>query len=218
MEDVSKEGRTVLFVSHNMNAIQYLCNKTIVMSGGKISFEGKSLDGIKYYLKNNNIRRNSDNDLSERKDRQTNGDFIFTSWKSFIDDDRFGNTTGISGQEFSIKLEYFSKKEIRNVIFSLGFFNQTGAFYTACRSDSINKRFNISEGRGEVILKFKKLPFSSGSYSFNIIAYNGQNSDVLDWVKAVGFIDVESGDYYNSGIIPASSKQGVLIDFDWIGK
>ncbi|MBA7527056.1 Vitamin B12 import ATP-binding protein BtuD [subsurface metagenome] len=51
MEDVSeKEGRTVLFVSHNMAAISSLCKKIVVLTSGKISFEGDMESGINHYL------------------------------------------------------------------------------------------------------------------------------------------------------------------------
>lgn len=54
MQDVSKqEGRTVLFVSHNMAAIRQLCTKTIMMENGMIIFEGSTNDGIDYYLQSN---------------------------------------------------------------------------------------------------------------------------------------------------------------------
>lgn len=54
MKEVSdSEGRTVLFVSHNMAAIKQLCTKTILMQNGGIVFEGKTNDGIDQYLKSN---------------------------------------------------------------------------------------------------------------------------------------------------------------------
>jgi lipopolysaccharide transport system ATP-binding protein len=53
MQDISRGGRTVLFVSHNMAAIKQLCTKTIMMENGMIVFEGKTDDGIEYYLQSN---------------------------------------------------------------------------------------------------------------------------------------------------------------------
>ncbi|HNZ26115.1 MAG TPA: ABC transporter ATP-binding protein [Spirochaetota bacterium] len=50
MEEVSKgEGRTVLFVSHNMGAIQNLCNNCIVLDKGKILVRSKTSEAISYY-------------------------------------------------------------------------------------------------------------------------------------------------------------------------
>lgn len=51
MQDISKQGgRTVLFVSHDMNAISNLTTKLIILKNGKVYFEGDTADGIKKYL------------------------------------------------------------------------------------------------------------------------------------------------------------------------
>ncbi len=51
MKDVSeREGRTVLFVSHNMAAVASLCTKAIVMSNGYLNYTGNVNDGVKYYM------------------------------------------------------------------------------------------------------------------------------------------------------------------------
>lgn len=50
MEDVSKNGRTILFVSHNMSAIQSLCTKGIFLLEGKVEYEGEATKTIERYL------------------------------------------------------------------------------------------------------------------------------------------------------------------------
>ena len=54
MGEVSKgEGRTILFVSHNISAVKSLCTKVLVLKNGSSGFEGNTNDGIDYYLQNN---------------------------------------------------------------------------------------------------------------------------------------------------------------------
>jgi lipopolysaccharide transport system ATP-binding protein len=54
MEDVTKkEGRTVIFVSHNMGAVAQLCTRTVVLEGGKVAFVGPTDKAISYYLDKN---------------------------------------------------------------------------------------------------------------------------------------------------------------------
>lgn len=61
MGAISKgEGRTVLFVSHNMAAVQNLCNKGIVLIDGSTGFKGEVNESVNFYL-------NSDNKLNESK-------------------------------------------------------------------------------------------------------------------------------------------------------
>jgi lipopolysaccharide transport system ATP-binding protein len=51
MQDISKgEGRTVLFVSHNMAAVKSLCTKGIILENGKVVFEGEIENAVSYYL------------------------------------------------------------------------------------------------------------------------------------------------------------------------
>lgn len=53
MKDVSQGGgRTVLFVSHNMTAVESLCNKGIVLENGGVTFTGTSAEAVTYYLEN----------------------------------------------------------------------------------------------------------------------------------------------------------------------
>lgn len=53
MGEVSKgEGRTVLFVSHNMGSIQKLCNKALILNKGKIQFNGNAINAIEQYVAN----------------------------------------------------------------------------------------------------------------------------------------------------------------------
>jgi lipopolysaccharide transport system ATP-binding protein len=57
MKDVSGEGRTVLFVSHNMSAVQKLCDNSLLLKNGQIKSYGKTTDVVADYLKNQSVLR-----------------------------------------------------------------------------------------------------------------------------------------------------------------
>lgn len=50
MDEVSKSGRTILFVSHNLSAVETLCNRSIVLQQGSVAFTGTAMDGIRHYI------------------------------------------------------------------------------------------------------------------------------------------------------------------------
>jgi lipopolysaccharide transport system ATP-binding protein len=50
MSDVSKSGRTVLFVSHNMAAVENLCQRGVVLERGRLVFDGTAKDAVQHYL------------------------------------------------------------------------------------------------------------------------------------------------------------------------
>jgi len=69
MGEVASEGRTVLFVSHNMNAVETLCNKAITLQNGQINFSSSDVHScISHYLSGNGP--NGDNCYWERQDGQ----------------------------------------------------------------------------------------------------------------------------------------------------
>jgi lipopolysaccharide transport system ATP-binding protein len=80
MKDVSdSEGRTVLFVSHNMSAVENLCVRSILLEQGTLKLSGKTSDIITAYLQGN--PQNADARLADVKERQGNGELRFTDMK-----------------------------------------------------------------------------------------------------------------------------------------
>ena len=79
MQDVSKgEGRTVLFVSHNMGAIKELCTTAFLLKNGQLSYSGKAPDVVREYL-SSPVRISSQNDFqNDYSSRRGNGEARFT--------------------------------------------------------------------------------------------------------------------------------------------
>lgn len=67
MEDVSREGRTVLFVSHNMIAVKALCTRSIVLEEGEITFDGETNAAVDFYLSKNLLCENKIIPIAGRK-------------------------------------------------------------------------------------------------------------------------------------------------------
>lgn len=86
MHDVSKGGgRTVLFVSHNMAAVQSLCRSGVVLENGCVSYIGTASDAIRNYLKSNQIKDAGDKIIDRVK-------FVKPGLR--IDSIRFNGTDG----------------------------------------------------------------------------------------------------------------------------
>lgn len=111
MRDIStQKGRTILYVSHNMNTIRQLCNKVLVLKNGKIEFFGDVESGIKYYY--NGVSSDSSSvDLSNyKRSSLANGAIMI----KHID---FNSDASITKPDcFKIKLYWESKIEITNLL------------------------------------------------------------------------------------------------------
>lgn len=114
MGEVSKgEGRTVLFVSHNMGAVKDLCNNSILLKTGMVEMIGNTADVIQNYIRTTPTI-DSNSLISDRKYRRGNGEARF---KSIVVN---GNKESINAEEeICIDLEVDILESIDNICFSL---------------------------------------------------------------------------------------------------
>jgi lipopolysaccharide transport system ATP-binding protein len=120
MSEVSKSGRTILFVSHNMQAVAQLCSRGILFESGKIAYNGSVQEAIKQYLMKSTVEKSADIDLSNWKERSGNGD-IQLSRIQIYNGDKISNRFMI-GEDLRLKVYIKSREATRNVKMALHFY------------------------------------------------------------------------------------------------
>lgn len=214
MKDVSKrEGRTVIFVSHNMSAIQSLCKRTIVLDSGKKVFDGVMEEGVSYYL-NDFEKRSKNIDLSNIP-RSGTCDLIVT--KFYIEDTN-GTLliSALAGNDIVLVFKYEKKTKNKINRVSLGFsiHNSLGDLLTLLYSDFNDTYFDIQEAEGIIKCKINKLFLSAGRYTVGLrIISHGIEIDYPQ--QAIGSFDVENGNFYGAGDNKHSGLGPVLIKGQW---
>lgn len=214
MGQVAKGGRTVLFVSHNMAAVQSLCSRGILLVGGKQAVVGSVEEAIASYLQTSRQLAGTE-ELGERKDREGGDEVRFKSIQ-FVDG-RTGQWLNslVAGAPVRIKmcLANATDRTLNNISVSVGFFSAGGHYLFGCRSDVVGKVFSLPTGETEAVCEIDKWPLAEGTYSYTLLtSCSGQN---LDWVREAGFIEVSAGDYYGTGRLPAMGRPGVLVPYCW---
>ena len=218
MGDVAtKEGKTILFVSHNMAIIQNLCEKSILLDKGRLLNYDLTESVINQYI--NSITEQSKIDIKERQDRKGNGKFRFISVE-FLSYDGQAIDTITTGTTLKIKVLYYSEYAIQLNIhrISIGFKDQVGNLIFNCPSDvgcsqyPVNYHQNLNQ-TNILICTIPKFPLSEGLYRFNL--FSSINEEITDWIQDAGTLQVISGDFYGTGKLPPRKNQGVLVDFKW---
>jgi lipopolysaccharide transport system ATP-binding protein len=215
MGDVStKEGRTVILVSHQMPAIQNLCTRCVLLDHGKVVFDGRTADTIEHYL--TKAAALTSTKLKDRKDREGAGDVI-------VSDVAFLSSTGervreiSSGQDLVIKMTFksVSGTKLHNCRFSLTILKD-GSPMILLSSDLVDKHPISVSDDGEIEFLLPALPLSGGRY--HISTYIGSHGNVTqDWVDDAALLDVVDGDYYGTGRLYPDGWQGqvVLVRHSW---
>ncbi len=132
MQDISKgEGRTVLFVSHNMAAVKGLCSRVVVLENGMSVFEGETKNAVDFYL--NNQSNESGAGSSEFKDVFSRKKEMQLLKVSTSDLSGRVRSTFMQSESILIKIDFKINEYIKGMRVNMGFYNISGtlAFVTS---------------------------------------------------------------------------------------
>jgi homopolymeric O-antigen transport system ATP-binding protein len=211
MREVATEGRTVLFVSHNMAAVQQLCQRGLMFHQGKLIFCGTIADTVRNYIEY--VKTLTLTEVGKRKDRMGSQWLKFTKVVIY---DSEGNEISqvLSGQDIFVRLYYESEKELQNalVFVSFNLRNNQGVLLTNMNSiDSGFSRLDIFR-RGYFECQWPKFNLRSGDYDCNLFC--SINGDIVDWMQSAFVINVEDGDFFQTGKL-AGAQGEILIHHSW---
>lgn len=112
MNDVSSnEGRTILFVSHNMGSVLSLCKKAFLLEKGKVAKSGNAETIIQYYFKAENSRYH---DIYNQHLRSRCGRFEL-KMPYWIDKDNNPTTRYKWGDDYKLRFEFFFNEEVKSI-------------------------------------------------------------------------------------------------------
>lgn len=211
MDAVVAEGRTILFVSHNLVAVQHFCQRCLLLSGGRKIAEGPTADVINTYTQS--VRRGSRASVSDVVDRKGNGQLRFQEVRL----EAGGETIDApaSGQSFDFVLRYETAdgRPLRNVNFIVWITADIGQVTLDLSSHETGTYFPEIPGEGEVRCTLPRCPLPAGGYVINFLADIA--GETLDWVEGAGELAVREGDFFGSGQKQDPSSRTVLVDHSW---
>jgi lipopolysaccharide transport system ATP-binding protein len=214
MGEVSREGRTVLFVSHNMAAVRNLCDQAVLLEGGRVLAKGYTNDTISTYLERDTHRQRPD-DLALRKDRKGSG-IIRCKSVSFHRQGHGTTRTFLSGDHLAIHLRYSASQRLpdsRRMLVGVSIKDMYDQVLFLCSNELTDEITRGWPEDGELVCAIPRLPLSAGSYKANV--YFAVNGVVADWVVDAASFDVERGDFFGTGRMPIPSHERFLVRHSW---
>lgn len=165
MSDVSKaEGRTILYVSHNMNTIRQLCDRVVVLDHGKVSFDGDVSTGVNIYMgMNNTLSTNLDYSTVSRREDESR--IVQMMGLKTHDKEK---TVYNRGEEISITMHCKANSDFNNVGLRFEIYSGTNVIGTSFMSRTIDGK------KGEHIdleLLIPTYHFSPAKYSCVAVLY-----------------------------------------------
>jgi lipopolysaccharide transport system ATP-binding protein len=214
MRDVGREGRTVLFVSHNMAAIESLCDRGMLLSYGNLSVDGTSVQATKSYLKDA-YKYAQDSSLELRKDRNGNGKVKTCSFEVFnFEGEKVASLQ--SGKDYYFKIGYTNNLNYKldDVVISLDIYDDYDNRILLFRTSFTKDNLSFKPGRGVVFCGVRNFPLATGQYRCSIFISHADR-ETLDLLTDAALLTVDGGDFFGTGCIGLPSHCKVLVKSFW---
>jgi lipopolysaccharide transport system ATP-binding protein len=194
------EGRTVLFVSHNMVSIRNLCTRVLCLKNGLITNQGQTEEMVNFYLKSE--QRNVTESYSckeSKKDIHIKNFSVLSQIKT--------------GSSFNFKVDIQSNHAVL-VQFALTISTIESQPIYQIYSGHVGESFKLKEGENTIECSVDSLPLAHGTYDVNL--WLGTSATTYDFLKEVISFEVVEGAIKKGG--PVSSKNGypVIQNSKWV--
>jgi lipopolysaccharide transport system ATP-binding protein len=214
MEGLRSGGRTVLFVSHNMAAMQNLCTRGIWIDAGKVRMDGGAKEVIKAYMSSFVGEQNVGSELTGLESRLGTGEIRYTRVEYLSPD---GTPCGMtrSGDSLIIRFYYRAEKTIRYPSFGFRLFTEMGTLIT--ETGNVLDGIDIPEvgpEEGYVEVKIDSLNLLPARYYLSLWITELGGTPVYDGdVRAM--LEIEAANVYRSGRMPDSRFGIVYFPLRW---
>ena len=201
MQDVSRgEGRTVLFVSHNMASIRALCHNGILLENGSIKYMGDIESVVLEYQRTNQQYITSQ--IADRLDRKGTGKLKLSNIIFRGMDDKVIDRVSI-GDSFKISVYVKNCGWTRNdeiAELSIGINDEYGQRNMVMNNQFLGREITFSENEDEKRIDFiiPRCQLTMGAYTLAFYLSDKFNN-IVDWIDNICTLYVEAGDFYGTG-------------------
>ena len=213
MKDVAGQGRTILFVSHNMEAIERLCMKGIYLKNGCLEYEGNIATAIHNYTKEGELQRKKYK-LWERPDREGSGKYIFSEvWFT----NKQGEITSAfrNGDTVRIHAKVIPGKnsEVLQSYPAIIIHDMKGTRLLTLAA-SLKNTSILLKGETEIIWEWPRCILTQGVYNCNILMIdNPVIGYYIDSVTNAFELEINVGDFFGTGINQGPGIDRVYTDY-----
>jgi lipopolysaccharide transport system ATP-binding protein len=213
MDEVTKTaGRTILFVSHNMDAILKLCTKTVLLENGVIKMFDETKKVIDAYLEGSPLTLDNKT-MEKRQDRGGKGHVKITGF--YIENhEGIEEKNVILGKKYRFCIKYESSKNLtpKNLSVAIDIQDQNNKPIIYVSTKYTKQNFDIAPNKGVIKCEInQKFPLREGLYNISIGLVADGN--LQDYYKRLTSFEVKQGDFYNNGF---KDNYGLInIEHNW---
>lgn len=203
MQEILNRGISIVFVSHNMDAVRRVCKKVVFLNHGKTIDSGESEKMILKYQKDMFLSAHEDfgdlNKIALKKiQKRGTGEAKITK-VDVLDKDGKGRSIFKMGEKIVIQIYYSASQRIHRPIFLVGISDSKGTYCVEADSEKDGFNLNSISGKGCVKIVFDNFNLASGPYIMGVSIREKGAVDYVDFLKHTFHFYVE-GSHYMKGL------------------
>lgn len=172
-EVAQKEGRTVLYVSHNMNTIRRLCDRCIVLEKGKLIFDGDVEDAIEIYMHKESVRNEWTEGMTECNFSDTSARSPYSKGGAMVTYLKLLDSTDAlysTGEKIRFRMRVHSKQAFKDLRLRLEVLYGDDAPVGTMPSVSLGE---MAEGEiRDFTVAFDPIGLTSGKYRVDLVLFD----------------------------------------------
>ena len=216
MQDVSKHGRTVIFVSHSMSAVAQLCNRGVLFKDGRLLLDAEVSKVINAHLGDAIVSLNGEFDLTKHSSRSAQSQPIIRKIK-LCKADGTPRAHFFPDETCVIQIEYEFKEPVKNPRWAISIEDYQGRRIMTFASYFQDNNVSESSGRGAIRCSVGELGLGTGRYLLSVSVFD-KTIGMLDGVENAAWFEIiwhnnfkDGEPYYQVyGPVLRSSKWEVL--------
>jgi homopolymeric O-antigen transport system ATP-binding protein len=177
IRDFKRRGKTIIFVSHDLNTVQQLCSRAVWLNGGYVKARGSVMKVIDHYKES--IRDQEAEQIAEdhkvieaELDQRWGGKEVEISKVEFFDRDGISTYQYRTGDALRVKISYIAKQRVPKPVFGVAIHRNDGTHINGPNTKFCNCVTEYIEGKGAVWYEIDRLPLLPGTYYFTAVVYN----------------------------------------------
>ena len=212
MGDVAKHGRTVMFVSHNMAAVQALCPKVILLESGMVRFEGETQKGIGRYLRGANAELPATAPSLGSILRHNGSRAVFA--QGTLNGQPLASAHCVGAREpLAIELSLALEQPAKQCSLEIHFETELGLRVYVIDSRWTLKTMELAAGSHVFHCALVAMPLVPGRYFISLGFSSGGQQ--IDWLHRVASIEIAATDVYGTGELPWPTQGYFLSEAAW---
>jgi len=204
MNELVRNGTTLILVSHNLDQMQSVCGRAIVLDHGRMAFDGSSQDAVAHYM-----QAMSKTYMSHRGDLTDGGEVssdVELEGLTFHDGHCKGVVWTKSGKTVTAKVRFTLARPVPKLIVELNMRAMVSENLVSINSGRDGVTIQAGAGEQEIHLTIPGLPVRGGQYFWNVRMWDGDSGEIL----------CDSPFRYPLCIDDGGRATGILcIDHDW---